>query len=78
MNCYRINRINEITTTEKPLKTQNYGCLLCPHCHKDMLHFNFRSIYLYQLHQKRVSFGHKPNHLYEINLVLHFHRENGR
>ena len=69
MNIYRINEI----TTENSLKIQNYRCLLCAHCHKDM-----RNEYLYQLHQKRVSLGHKPNHLYEINLVHDFHWENSR
>lgn len=75
MNSYRINAI----TTENLLKTQNYRCLLCPHCHTDnALHFSYTNEYLYQLHQKRVSLGHQPNYLYEINLVHHFNWENSR
>lgn len=75
MNSYRINEI----TTENSLKTQNYHCLLCPHCHKDNLCIStIRNEYLYQLHQQRVSLGHKPNHLDEINLIHHFHWENSR
>jgi len=45
---------------------------------KDKLALQLKIVSLYQLHQKRVSYGHQPNHLYEINLTHNLHRENSR